>query len=79
MTNSLESLGACNSSEAGLNYRPSVVPCWQGPVEVEEEDAGLGLVVDRLQRELVRNLMAQLNFCGPSIVAILVYVIYNLT
>jgi hypothetical protein len=52
-----ESCGVCNSSEAGLNYRPSAVPCWQGRVEVEEEeDSGLAQVVDRLQRELVRPL-----------------------
>ncbi len=30
----------------------------EGPVDVEEEDAGLGLVVDRLQRELVNKIMA---------------------
>ena len=62
-----ESLGACNSSEAGLNYRPSghgqgwqghldEGHGWQGHSDVEEEEAAaIASVVDNLQRELVKH------------------------
>ena len=50
--NFTETAGTFNSSEGGLNYRPS----WQNnQTDVEEEDSGLTAAVDRLHKELVRN------------------------